>query len=92
MRSRYAAYTLGLVDYLSHTWHSGTRPSRESLTETVPRKWLGLEVRRCAIEGERATVEFVARYKVAGQAFRMHETSRFVREQGRWYYVDGDVT
>jgi SEC-C motif-containing protein len=22
---------------------------------------------------------------------RQHERSRFVREDGRWYYVDGDV-
>lgn len=39
------------------------------------------------------TVEFVARYKIAGRAYRLHEISRFVCEQGvdgpRWYYVDG---
>ena len=36
-------------------------------------------------------VEFVARCRDSGRAQRMHETSRFVREQGRWYYVDGIV-
>jgi len=36
-------------------------------------------------------VEFVARYKVGGRAFRLHETSRFTREDGRWYYIDGDL-
>ena len=32
----------------------------------------------------------VARYKVVGRAFRLHETSRFIRRDGRWYYVDGE--
>jgi SEC-C motif-containing protein len=38
-----------------------------------------------------AEVEFVARYRVAGKAVRLHERSRFVREAGRWFYVDGDM-
>jgi SEC-C motif domain protein len=32
----------------------------------------------------------VARNKLGGRAERLHELSRFVREGGRWYYVDGD--
>ncbi len=39
---------------------------------------------------ETAEVEFVARYRVDGRAVRMHERSRFVREDGRWFYVAGD--
>ena len=35
-------------------------------------------------------VSFVARYKVAGRAYRLSEHSRFVRENERWFYVDGD--
>jgi SEC-C motif-containing protein len=38
-----------------------------------------------------AEVEFVARFRVAGRAVRQHELSRFVREDGQWFYVDGDV-
>jgi len=38
----------------------------------------------------RATVEFVARYKSGGRAGRLHEVSRFVREDGKWFYVDGE--
>ena len=37
-----------------------------------------------------AEVEFVARYRVDGRAVRLHERSRFVREDGRWFYVDGE--
>jgi SEC-C motif-containing protein len=36
-------------------------------------------------------VEFVARYKLNGRAFRLHETSRFERVGGRWLYVDGEI-
>lgn len=38
-----------------------------------------------------STVEFIARYKIAGRAYRLHETSRFVRENGRWFYLDGEI-
>ena len=37
---------------------------------------------------DHAIVEFVARSKLGGKAERLHETSRFVREGGRWYYVE----
>ena len=43
------------------------------------------------VDADHAEVEFVARYRIAGRAVRLHERSRFVREEGRWYYVDGDM-
>jgi SEC-C motif-containing protein len=91
MRSRYSAYVLGLNDYLMATWHMETRPSH---IETSPGglQWLGLEVRRdTLIDEEHAEVEFVARSKLNGRARRLHEVSRFVRENGRWLYVDGQM-
>ena len=91
MRSRYSAYVLGLTDYLLATWHASTRPA--SLAPNEPGlKWLGLGVKRhLPQDADHAWVEFVARSKLGGRAHRLHETSRFVREGGRWYYVDGDV-
>jgi SEC-C motif-containing protein len=90
MRSRYAAFVLGKADYLRASWHPSTRPEELTLEPEV--RWLGLEVRRCerggAGDGE-GRVEFVARYKVNGRAGRLHEVSRFLREDGRWYYVEG---
>ncbi len=94
MRSRYCAYTLGREDYLLATWHASTRPAQLGLDVQASGKWLGLEVRRHqqdALDPDRAVVEFVARHKVAGRAHRLHETSRFVRENGTWSYVDGDT-
>lgn len=88
MRSRYTAYTLHDDAYLKATWHARTRPE-EAVAQDDGVKWLGLEVRRHVADGDAATVEFVARYKVGGRAHRLHEISRFVREDGRWFYVDG---
>lgn len=90
MRSRYSAFVNGLPDYLLATWHASTRPA---LLEPDPPglRWLGLDVRRhVAQDADHAIVEFVARSKLGGRAQRLHETSRFVREDGRWYYVDGE--
>lgn len=90
MRSRYSAYVLRLTDYLLVTWHPTTRPAGLPPDE-IGLTWLGLEVRRCTMQDDdHGTVEFVARSKLGGRAHRLHETSRFVREGGRWFYLDGD--
>ena len=90
MRSRYSAFVLERADYLRATWHASKRPSKVSFDAGV--KWLGLEVRtHQGIDDSHAEVEFVARLREAGgRAVRLHERSRFVRENGRWFYVDGD--
>lgn len=89
MRSRYAAYVLGLEAYLLETWHPGTRPGPLGLGEDAVR-WLGLEVVQAPVpKGDEGEVEFVARYKVGGRAHRLRERSRFLLQEGRWYYVDG---
>ena len=90
MRSRYVAHVLDRADYLLRTWHPATRPA------TIDREgelmhWLGLKVVRVAAGGSedaRGIVEFVARYKIAGRAQRLHEISRFVWEDGQWFYWD----
>jgi SEC-C motif domain protein len=90
MRSRYSAFVLGDVPYLLATWHGSQRPAE--LTLEAGAKWLGLEIKQHRTTGEHAAeVEFVARFRVGGKAVRQHERSRFVREGGRWFYVDGDV-
>ena len=91
MRSRYTAFVMGLQEYLLATWHPTTRPATLELDTDPPTRWLGLEIKQTACSGEAATVEFVARYKIGGRAHRLHETSRFVREQGCWFYVAGDL-
>jgi len=92
MRSRYSAYVLGLEDYLLATWHPATRPAVLELDATPRPHWLGLAVKAHTPQDEtHATVEFVARYKLNGRAFKLHETSRFEKVDGRWLYVDGEI-
>lgn len=92
MRSRYSAYVRRDETYLLATWHAGTRPASLDLAASSGPTWLGLDVKRHVADGERATVEFVARFRHGGgKAQRMREVSRFVREAGRWYYVDGNI-
>lgn len=89
MRSRYSAFTLCDAPYLLATWHESKRP--RSLEFEPKQQWLGLKiVEFCETGPATAEVEFIARYRVGGgSAARLHERSRFVREGGRWFYLDG---
>jgi len=90
MRSRYSAFVLGDAGYLLATWHPTTRPRTLDLDPAV--RWTGLQVLTTtggAMFGAEGTVEFRARYVAAGRAGAQHENSRFVREGGRWFYLDG---
>lgn len=90
MRSRYSAYVLKQEAYLLATWHADTRPAMLDL-HADNNKWLGVEVKKHLLQStEQATVEFVARYKIAGRAHRLHEISRFVKVEEQWFYVDGE--
>jgi SEC-C motif-containing protein len=91
MRSRYTAYTLRREDYLLTTWHPATRPAVLGLADEPPTQWIGLDVKRHVLQdATHALVEFFARYKINGRAHRLHEISRFVQENGHWFYVDGE--
>lgn len=87
MRSRYSAYVLANAPYLLATWHASTRPPSLDEAELKATRWIGLAVQQA--QGD--TVRFVARHKVQGRAHRLQETSRFVFEDGRWFYLDGVV-
>ena len=90
MRSRYSAFALNNETYLLASWHSDTRPISLGLSDQEPVKWVELKVLSHTEEGNKATVEFIARYKINGKAQKIHELSRFIKEQGRWFYLDGD--
>jgi SEC-C motif domain protein len=91
MRSRYSAYVLCNESYLFETWHPRTRPA--SIPFSKNQKWLGLRIVDAGNAGaDSAEVEFIARSRVSNAAaVRQHERSRFVREGGKWFYVDGDL-
>ena len=88
MRSRYTAFSLGDRAHLLASWHPTTRPDDLELDDL---EWLGLTIVDVVPGGpwdDEGVVEFVARYRGASRG-RIHERSRFVRERGRWLYVDG---
>jgi SEC-C motif-containing protein len=90
MRSRYTAFVRGDVHHLLATWHASTRPASLALDAGV--KWLGLDVKHHKLlDASHAEVEFVARSRIQGRGQRLHERSRFVQENGQWFYVDGDI-
>ena len=89
MRSRYTAYVLGDIDYLMATWHPSSAPGE---LELPPTHWVSLEILHVDQSAEAGVVEFRAIYKVNGKAAKMHEVSRFSFENGRWLYIDGQIS
>lgn len=93
MRSRYTAFVLGDTEHLLATWHPDTRPAELELDPQ--QRWLHLTVESCTAGGPfdaEGTVEFTAIHRGPGGRGELHELSRFVRCDGRWYYVDGDLS
>ena len=93
MRSRYAAYCLQDGAYLLKTWHPQSRPATlEFRGEDT--EWLALAIVGHAsggAEDDKGVVEFIATYRQGGRLRRFRESSRFLRESGIWFYVDGVV-
>ncbi len=90
MRSRYSAFALGVAEYLLRSWHASTRPSALELDDTV--EWRRLLVESTEAGGpfdEVGYVTFTAIGRGSGGRFEQRERSRFVRENGLWFYVDG---
>ncbi|PDS25042.1 YchJ family protein [Flavobacterium branchiophilum] len=89
MRSRYAAYVLGKIDYLWETTHVSTRHFHDKVSMkqwAEQSTWLQLQI----LEVGTQKVRFKAFYlDEKGQNQTHHEASNFVYEAGKWYYVDG---
>ncbi|AUX93644.1 YchJ family protein [Mixta gaviniae] len=94
MRSRYTAYSRQDADYLVATWHTTQRTAalRQALSESFAHtEWQSLNIVACEAGGNdnEAYVTFFARYRENQRSGAVHERSRFVREDQRWYYIDG---
>lgn len=96
MRSRYAAYALGDVDYIIAT----TDPegpqfqadraawARSIVDFSRATRFEKLEIRAASpVADERGDVEFLARLSRGGEDVSFVERSLFVRRDGRWLYV-----
>ncbi len=97
MRSRYAAFVLGNVDYIMETHDPETVGSQDrSFVEkwSQESKWDGFDVlasERGGSEDTDGVVEFVAKYRMGGQSARHHERATFRKIEGRWYFSDGEL-
>ncbi|NJN74041.1 MAG: YchJ family protein [Limnothrix sp. RL_2_0] len=97
MRSRYSAYFTKNIDYLINTHHPSRRASnsREMITATANSvTWLGLivlDTEAGQLEDETGVVEFVALFQEKGRKTQLRERSQFRKQQGRWFYLDGDI-
>jgi len=93
MRSRYTAYALRDGAYLQATWDITKRPeSIDFSRETI--NWLRLEItetKKGGIKDSKGQVTFKAFYSQDNEEYVMNEISRFTKQGGRWFYLDGII-
>lgn len=92
MRSRFDAFRTGDADWLLASWHPSTRPVALDLADNP--QWRALQIvstLRGGADDLDGVVEFRASYRAGGEHGVLHERSRFVREHGRWFYLDGEI-
>jgi SEC-C motif domain protein len=90
MRSRYVAYVIHNADYLMDTTHPSQKElysKDEILLWATSNQWQRLEICKAST----STVDFKAYYTNSNNELQIHqEHSRFVFENGKWWYLDGD--
>lgn len=92
MRSRYSAYVLRETAYILNTWHPSTRPASLAPAETVDWKKLTILKKESGDENSsRGLVEFKAISTANQKMILLHEASQFIKDEGEWYYVDGEI-
>jgi SEC-C motif-containing protein len=98
MRSRYAAFALGLGDYLVRTLTTdhpdraldGAALARQLSQARERQRFLGLRIDEAWTEGDRGVVAFFARIFERGKDCSFEERSSFRREDGKWRYAGGE--
>lgn len=97
MRSRYSAYAVGKIEYLGDTLHPEHRHDHDAAATrrwAMNSEWINLDLVSTEAGGEEddtGTVEFMATFREKGVQRKHHEISRFKKDKGHWYYVDGDM-
>ncbi len=84
MRSRYAAFALGLGDYLDATL-ANAHPDKGSAKGRQAQRFMGL----CILHASENEVLFYARIFEKGRDLSFAELSTFIREDGRIRYASG---
>lgn len=96
MRARYSAYALGEIDYLIITLPLMDRKNFDRKSAKLwseQSEWQGLEIlsSKESTNGDKATVEFVAKYKIQDEEIKHHEIGKFQKSGDRWFFLDGKV-
>lgn len=97
MRSRYTAYVNGNIDYIMSTTLPASRADSDieaMRAWATNAEWSGLEIvstEAGLADDKQGKVEFIAHYIMGGIAQRHHEHSLFVKEDGQWFFKDGEV-
>jgi len=97
MRSRFTAYAMGRADYLAATTCAQARAELD--VEELGRycravKCISLRILSTEFGGpgdETGIVTFHAKLMINGKRMLHAEKSRFIREEGKWMYVDGET-
>ncbi len=95
MRARYCAHELELVDFVVSTYHPSCNAhlERDAIAESIAGDWCLLEV----VESQQGSsdsegfVTFNAYFNEDKRRYSMTEKSRFKKEGGLWYYLDGEM-
>ena len=99
MRSRFSAYVKGAADYIYQTYAKSSQ-QQQSLSEITQwaamSKWLFLEIHHSCDTPQAGhdypEVTFSAHYLLGNKYHILTETSRFLRENDQWRYLDGDIS
>ena len=97
MRARYSAFGANQAEFLHQSLHPDHRHDHD--VQATRRwaensQWLGLQIVKVQGGGEsdeEGSVEFIATYKEQGMVRPHHEISRFLKHDGAWYFVDGQL-
>ena len=95
MKSRYTAYAVGDAKYISKTTHPKNSEYNEDKKEwqksienfCKENSFLGLEIESYADVGEYSFVTFKAKFADG----ILQEKSRFIKHEGLWLYLDGEI-
>lgn len=93
MRARFTAYARRNVDFLESTWVKEKCPEKIDFSKENA-AWIRLEIiqiKKGKLKDQKGLVEFKAYFLTDGEEFALHEISRFIKQNGRWFYLDGAV-
>ncbi|MBQ0724564.1 MAG: SEC-C domain-containing protein [Cycloclasticus sp.] len=96
MRSRFTAFCLNQATYLYETHHPSKRESNAGKplqNPASPSTWISLQIITTDAghaDQKLGKVEFIACFEEQNKHYQLHEKSSFVKEQGRWFYLDGE--